>query len=248
MSNAPIVTLRLSALAVVLSLGAASPSTAQERARISEQLRHRDRLVAVELPPTAVVAEFTVGARPARAGRLSAPTPRAGIALERAPAPALPAPVPGPTMDLIGAALGGGIGGGPSDVEVPGPPVLDHIELSARRPWFPERANVEFLLPYDVNPGTPSVTFNKNFPGLLRVNLKLEEGRSYLIDFALSSWGAGTYRIEVEGASQEFEDPQGDLTHVLVAVQATESGWVGLDFRREGTGYYLYTVTADRVD
>ncbi len=242
-------TLRLSFIAAGFSLLATLPCGAQqERARVSERLRHKDRLVAIELPASAVAAELAVQVRSARAARLATPALPANVSVERAPAPVLPTPLPRPTIDRIASALGGGIEPGPSNVQNAGPPVLDRIKLSARRPWFNERGNVEFVLPYEVNPELPSVTFNKNFPGLLRVNLKLEAGRSYLVDFAVSSWGAGSYRVEAGGATQEFGDPQGNLEHVLIALQASQDGWTTIDLKREGTGYYLYTVTTDRVD
>jgi len=154
-------------------------------------------------------------------------------------------------MDLVGKALGGGGfgGAGGRDVQSPGPPVLDHIELSARRPWVQEKGYVKFFLPYSINPAAASTDFNTNYPGSMTVVLKVEQGATYLADFAVKSWGAGTYVVETEGGSQEFGDPQGNLEHVLVALQATESGWIDVKFERpEGTGYYLYSVKVDRME
>ncbi|HSM34955.1 MAG TPA: hypothetical protein VK837_01045 [Longimicrobiales bacterium] len=230
-----------------ITLALAVPASAQE-ARVSERLRHKDRLAEIRLPAAVAAAEFVVGASRARAARGAAPAAVRARADDDGPPPSLPGPVPSQTKVIVMGALGGGPGSGPADVQNPGPPVLDRIELSARRPWVNEKGYVDFLLPYDVDTSVPVVNFNKNFPGSLEVHLKLEEGRSYLVDFALSSWGAGTYRAEVDGSAQEFADPQGDLEHVLVALQATEDGWARISFRREGTGYYLYTVTAERVN
>lgn len=154
-------------------------------------------------------------------------------------------------MDLVGAALGGGGfgGAGAGGFQNPGPPVLDHIELSARSTWVHEKGYLDFVLPYDINPATPSITFNKNFPGAMTVKLKVEEGETYLVDFAVSSWGKGTYRIETSGGEQEFDDPQGKLEHVLVALNATESGWTNVRFKRTGdSGHYLYSVRVDRME
>ena len=55
--------------------------------------------------------------------------------------------------------------------------------------------------------------------------------------------------METSAGDQEFEDVQGKLEHVLVALNATESGWTSLEFNRTGdTGHYLYSVKVDRVE
>jgi hypothetical protein len=245
-------TMRLLVACLTLPIAIPLAVSAQEGGvRVSERLRHKNRLAAVALPASVVAAEFTVAPSAARSFRPEGRPLRARVRLaESAPTPVPPSPLPAPTLDLLGEALGGGgLGGaGSRDFQNPGPPVLDHIELSARTPWVNEKGNVEFFLPYDVDPDVPSVNFNKNFPGLFYVNLKLEEGKSYLVDVAVSSWGAGAYKVEVNGSEQEFADPQGNLEHLLIALQATESGWVKIDIIREGTGYYMYSVTADRVN
>jgi hypothetical protein len=112
-----------------------------------------------------------------------------------------------------------------------------------------EKGYVKFFLPYSIDPSAASTDFNTNYPGAMTVVLKVEQGKTYLADFAVKSWGAGTYVVETEGGSQEFGDPQGKLEHVLVALQATESGWIDVKFQRtEGTGYYLYSVKVDRME
>lgn len=243
----PCTTIAVLMSSITLALAVPAPASAQE-ASASERLRHKDRLAKLHLPAAVAAADFVVGAGRARAVRGAPPAAIRARVADGAPPPSLPGPVPSQTKVIVMGALGGGPSGGPADVQNPGPPVLDHIELSARRPWANEKGYVEFLLPYDVDTSVPAVNFNKNYPGVLEVHLKLEEGRSYLVDFALSSWGAGTYRAEVDGFAQEFADPKGELEHVLVALQATEDGWTRISFRREGTGYYLYTVTAERVN
>jgi hypothetical protein len=154
-------------------------------------------------------------------------------------------------MDLVGNALGGGGfgGAGAGGFQNPGPPVLDHIELTPRQPWFNERGNIRTTLAYTASAGTvPSWNFNKNFPGAMTVNLKVEEGETYLVDFSVSSWGSGTYRVETDAGEQEFADNGGDLEHVLVALNASESGWVSVRLNREGTGYYTYAVIVNRME
>jgi hypothetical protein len=243
------------AVLLTLSLIVAAPLAAfaqDARVRVPERMRHRDRMSAVALPATVVAAEFTLApAAPVRARAVRRAPARAAGDLEAPPAPPVPPdPMAPETMDLLSEALGGGGfgGAGAGGFQNPGPPVLDHIELSARQTWANEKGYLDFLLPYDINPATPSINFNKNFPGRLTVRLKVEEGKTYLVDFAVSSWGSGTYSVETSGGEQEFDDPQGNLEHVLVALNATESGWTDVRFDRTGTGHYLYTVTVDRME
>ena len=249
---------------VALSLVVAAPigAFAQDApVRVSERLRHKDRLAAVDLPANTVVVELTlasVPAAPVRLGVIKAVPARAGreSLAPRVP-PVAPDPLPSATMDLVAVALGGGGGGGggggagaaSGDFQNPGPPVLDHIELSARRPWVNEKGYLNFVLPFSLNPSSPSINFNKNFPGSLTVKLKVEEGETYVVDFSVKSWGSGTYRVETSGGSQEFADTQGKLEHVLVVLHATETGWTDIEFDRAGdSGHYLYSVRVDRME
>ena len=233
---------------LALSLLVAAPLAAYAQdspARISERLRHRNRLAAVDLPATTVAV-----APPPRVRAVRRAPARQGLDVEAPPAPpAPPDPVKPETLDLVGNALGGGGFAGPGGFQNPGPPVLDHIELTPRQPWFHDKGNVRTVLAYTVSTGTaPSWQFNTNFPGGMTVNLKVEEGRTYLVDFAVSSWGNGTYRVETDAGDQEFADAGGDLEHVLVGLNATESGWVKVQLSREGTGYYAYSVIVNRME
>lgn len=237
---------------LALSLLVAGPAYAQDRpVRVSEQVRHRDRLATVDLPANTVAVEFTVAPAPRVRAVRAAPT-RQGSGVEAPPpAPTSRDPIEPETMALVGNALGGGgFGGGASgDFQNPGPPVLDHIELTPRQPWFNERGNVHTVLAYSASTGSvPSWNFNKNFPGLMTVNLKVEEGATYLVDFSVSSWGSGTYRVETDSGDQEFADNGGDLEHVLVALNASESGWVSVRLKREGTGHYTYAIIVNRME
>lgn len=253
----------MAVLFLALSLVVAAPIAAFAQdapVRVSERLRHKDRLAAVDLPANTVVAEFTlasVAAAPVRVEVVRAVPARAGREMQTPPVPPVaPDPLPSETMDLVAVALGGGGGGGgggagaaSGDFQNPGPPVLNHIELSARRPWVNEKGYLYFLLPFSLNPSSPSINFNKNFPGSLTVKLKVQEGETYLVDFSVKSWGSGTYRIETSGGSQEFADTQGKLEHVLVVLHATESGWTDIKFDRTGdSGHDLFTVHVDRME
>jgi len=104
---------------VALSLVVVAPigAFAQDApVRVSERLRHKDRLAAVDLPANTVVVELTlasVPAAPVRVGVIKAVPARAGreSLAPRVP-PVAPDPLPSETMDLVAVALGGGGGGG----------------------------------------------------------------------------------------------------------------------------------------
>jgi len=247
-------TARLLLILTFLVVGPASAFSQDAQVRVSERLRHKNRVASVDLPANTVVAEFTLASRDAAPVRVRAVRRTPARASREVSAPATPPVPPDPvepqTLDLLGVALGGGFGGaGAGDFQNPGPPVLDHIELSARTLWIHEKGYLDFVLPYQLNPSTPSINFNKNFPGVMTVRLKVEEGKTYLVDFAVSSWANGTYRVETSGGEQEFDDPQGKLEHVLVALNATESGWTNVRFQRLGdSGHYLFTVHVDRME
>lgn len=240
-------------LAIALACGvSAPPALSAQEVRARATLQQRDRVAALELPATLAAAEFTVSPGTAVRAALRAAPARGGANFEAAPPPSPPDPIPPATLDLVASAVGGEGGGGgmgSRDVQNPGPPELDHIELDARRPWAANRGYLEFVLPYDiVLESTPAVNFNKNYPGLFSIHLKVEEGRSYLVDISIGSWGGGTYEVNAGDSTQEFADPQGNLEHLLVALEATASGWIDLTVkRRDGSGYYLYGVEVDRV-
>jgi len=123
--------------------------------------------------------------------------------------------------------------------------VLEHIVLTSKQPFVNEQGYLRLTLPQTVHPESP-VVFNKKYPSTMSVNLKVEEGGLYLVDFAVKGVGPGTYKVTTEAGSQEFEDTGGNLNHVLIALNAEGSGWTGVSMIHTGT-YNLFSVEVTRV-
>jgi len=164
----------------------------------------------------------------------------------RVPAP--PSPIDPSTMKKILLGIGGS-GEIPSagSYQAAPDPVLDHIVLTAKNPWYNERGYLRLTLPYGFHPES-SIEFNKNFPNILDVKLNVENGGLYLVDFSVKAIGAGTYNVETESGNQAFEDSKGSMEHVLIALSAGASGWTSLQMKREGTGYQLYSVEVTKAN
>jgi len=134
----------------------------------------------------------------------------------------------------------------PRDSKTQAEPVLDYLLLSAKQPFFSERGFLTLALAYSVHPQT-SITFNSSYPGSTGVKLKVEKGQTYLLDFAVKSSESGIYLLETESGQQEIEDKSASKEHILVALNATSSGWTTVRLHRKGTGYHLYSVEVTRV-
>lgn len=170
------------------------------------------------------------------------------ILMPNAQTPAPPEPLDSPQKSGILKNLGGIAA--KSEVTDPkghSTAKLEHIILSARQPFFKEQGFLTLALPYAVHPET-SIKFKNDFPGSAAVKLKVDKGQTYLLDFAVKSWGSGTYLLETESGKQDFEDESVSKQHVLVALKATSSGWTTVRLKREGAGYHLYYVEVTRVD
>ncbi len=126
-------------------------------------------------------------------------------------------------------------------------PVLVHLKLSARQPFFRDQAFLTLVRASSVHPET-AIKFNEDLPGSAAIKLKVETGRTYLLDFAVKSWGSGSYLLETESGKQKFEDESAGKQHILVALAATSSGWTTVRIKREGAGYHLYYVEITQVE
>ncbi len=171
----------------------------------------------------------------------------AAILMPNAQTPVPPAPLDATTKSEILKSLGGSgelpaPGGGGAEEK----PVLEHLLLSARHPYFSEQGFLTLNLAYRVHPET-AINFNSAYPGSAGVKMKVEKGRTYLLDFSVQSWGGGTYLLETAGGKQTFEDEAGSKKHILVALKATSSGWTTVRLSRDGTDYHLYSVEIMRV-
>ena len=172
----------------------------------------------------------------------------AAILMPIALTPEPPAPLDAKIKSGILQSLGGGGDiPAPGEIKAQSKPVLEHIVLSAKQPFFSERGFLTLTLAYTVHPET-AINFNSNFPGSAGVKLKVEEGRTYLLDFAVKSWGSGTYLVETESGNQEFADTSASKEHILVALNATSSGWTTVRLNRDGTDYHLYYVEGTRLN
>lgn len=119
------------------------------------------------------------------------------------------------------------------------------IALSARQPFDPAIGHLTFDLPHRFDP-VHGVGFRADSAGSAGVSLHTEQGRSYLLDYAVNSWGEGVYTVEADGNAQEVPD-DGNLSHVLVGIQATAGGWITVRLRRSGSGFYLHGVEVTPV-
>ncbi|MBT8047343.1 MAG: hypothetical protein HKN57_04225 [Xanthomonadales bacterium] len=92
-----------------------------------------------------------------------------------------------------------------------------------------------------------SIVFDNDAAAVLGVRLNVEEGGSYLLDFAVSGKGGGSYTVMTEAGAQEFLDENAAPRRLLVALQAEASGWTLVRLKRTGEGFHLYSVTTTRV-
>ncbi len=145
---------------------------------------------------------------------------------------------------ILEQVSGGGSGGVPvpNDIQTQGKtPTLSHLLLTVRRPWFVHRG---FLAGEGVArlDSRSVMRFEESVPGRAIVGLNVVEGLTYLVDFLVGGEGAGDYVFESSSGEQVFTDPVGERNHVLVAIQAQNSGWTEISLRRNGGAFDLHTV------
>lgn len=120
-----------------------------------------------------------------------------------------------------------------------GKPSVDDVNATTMA--FSGKACLTFALPDELGP-EHGVKFDINFPWSASVNLNVDKGRTYLVDFAVNSWSGGSYEIETATGSQVFAHTNGTRGHVLVGVNAAGSGWTAVRIKHTGTGYDLHSV------
>ena len=85
--------------------------------------------------------------------------------------------------------------------------------------------------------------FGMDRSGWAWLHLVVEEGRSYLIDFVVESYGAGSYRLKVESNEFNLEDLGGSYDHVTALLKASSSGEARVGLTQDvGSGFNLYAV------
>jgi len=172
----------------------------------------------------------------------------AAILMPNAQTPEPPVPLGAKTKTEILQSLAGSADiQAPGNIEAQSTPVLEHLLLSAKQPYVSEQGFLTLSQAYTVHPET-AINFNSDSPGSAGLKLKVEKGRTYLLDFAVKSNESGTYLLEAEGKKHEFEDNSATKEHILVALNATSSGWTTVRLDRGGTGFHLYYVEVTRVN
>jgi hypothetical protein len=122
-----------------------------------------------------------------------------------------------------------------------------HFVLTSKQPYIVDQGYLTLTLPHTVHPES-AIVFNTDFPGAVGVKLKVENGGLYLVDFAVKAAGAGVYKVATESGGQEFEDSNGKLEHLLIALSAGADGWTTVRMNRTGTGFNLYSVEVTRAN
>lgn len=147
-------------------------------------------------------------------------------------------------QELIEAVSGGGSGGIPliNNIQTQGrTPTVRQLILSVKRPWYVHRAFLSSEGAQRVD-ARSVMHFDESTPGRAVVGLNLVAGKNYLVDFLVDGNGEGTYTIESGAGTQEFPDPEGERNHVLLALQAQQSGWAELSLRRSAGSFDLHSV------
>jgi hypothetical protein len=145
-----------------------------------------------------------------------------------------PGPIAPSMMQDILAGIGGSEGGA-------------HFVLTSRQPYIDGQGYLTLTLPQTVHPES-AIVFDKDSANAAGVKLKVEKDGLYLVDFAVKAKGAGVYKVETESGGQEFEDSNGKLEHLLIALNAGASGWTTVRMNRTGAGHNLYSVEVTRAN
>jgi hypothetical protein len=203
------------------------------------------------------------GASGDEAGKISSDTPvpeiktfrvnpvdrPAAILAPNARVPTPPEPIaPSMMQDLLAGIAREGEGApAPAATDAEPGPALDHIVLNSRRPYHDGKGYLTLTRPQTFHPES-AIIFDKSSPGAVGVKLNVNKDRLYLVDFTVSAVDAGAYKVETESGGQAFEDSNGKLEHVLIALSAGASGWTTVRMNRTGASFNLYSVEVTRVN
>lgn len=145
---------------------------------------------------------------------------------------------------ILKQVSGGGSGGVPllNSIQTQGrTPTVRHLILTVKRPWYVHRG---FLSGENVQrvDARSTMRFHESTPGRAIVGLNLIEGNIYLVDFLIDGEGQGDYSVETSAGSHAFPDPDGERTHVLLALKAERNGWTEVSLRRDAGAFNLHSV------
>ncbi len=125
-------------------------------------------------------------------------------------------------------------------------PRLDQLTLTVRNPYAHELGDLYFYSAYSVSPASDHARIDPK-EGLLGIRLKLEAGKSYLLDLAVHGGGIpGTYILKTPSGTHSIDAPT-EEHHILVGLNATGSGWTNIRLSREGWWFTFLSVEVTRV-
>ena len=94
----------------------------------------------------------------------------------------------------------------------------------------------------NVNP-KQGIIFDAANRGSLSLNLHVESGKRYDIQFFLEPLGPGIFEVFVDTDQHQYQDPAGKMQNIMVSLKAMSSGWTRVDLSRTfGVGFILYSV------
>jgi len=125
-------------------------------------------------------------------------------------------------------------------------PTFDALRLTAAQPWVENAAFLVMTGAQTVHPES-SMQFPAAPSGFAALRMRVEQGASYLVDFAVRGEGAGAYQVKSDSLTLTVDDPHATADHVLTAVEAAGSGWVTVRLERSAGGFHLYAVELTRI-
>lgn len=131
------------------------------------------------------------------------------------------------------------------------PSSIETIELSARHSYISGQAYLTLLEPRLVNPEL-NVVWSPAKGGnylthFFRIHMNLEQGRKYLIDMSVRSFGGQELSFSFTGGGpHKITIPSGN-SHALLAVEAEQSGMISMLVSGKRS-LYFYSVEIAKVD
>ena len=122
------------------------------------------------------------------------------------------------------------------------------LVLSAETLHIKEQAWLTLNNASNVNP-KQGIIFDAANRGSLSLNLHVESGKRYDIQFFLEPLGPGIFEVFVGSDQQQYQDPAGKMKNILVSLKAMSSGWTRVELNRTfGVGFILRSVDIIATD
>ena len=114
--------------------------------------------------------------------------------------------------------------------------------LSAETLHIKDRAWLTLENASSVNP-KQGIIFDAASRGRLTLDINVESGHRYGIQFFLEPLGPGIFEILSNSDQQQYKDANGEMKSILVYLRAMSSGWTRLELNRTfGVGFILHAV------